>query len=83
MTNRFNDAFCPGYPDGFKTTLITDAVFVSNDMMATIQAYLSNVGIKDEVDFADLGRYAEWRRYAWWKGAFMFTRNGLMPRKVF
>jgi len=47
--------------------------------MATIQAYLSHVGIKAEADFADPGRYADWRRYTGWKGALMFKRNGLMP----
>lgn len=68
-----------GYPNGFKTTLIADVVFVSNDMMATMQAYLSDVGIKAKVDFADPGRYADWRRRTGWKGALMFMRNGLMP----
>ena len=68
-----------GFPNGFKTTLIADVVFSSRDMMATIQAYLSNVGIKAEVDFADPGRYAEWRRRSGWKGGLMFMRTGLMP----
>ena len=54
-------------------------VFVSRDMMATLQAYLSDVGIKAEVDFADPGRYADWRRHTGWKDALMFMRNGLMP----
>ncbi len=68
-----------GYPKGFKTTLIADVVFVSNDMMATLQAFLADVGIKAEVDFADPGRYADWRRNTGWKDALMFMRNGLMP----
>jgi hypothetical protein len=47
--------------------------------MATIQAFLSNVGIKAEVDFADPGGYADWRRKTGWKGDLMSMRNGIMP----
>jgi hypothetical protein len=54
-------------------------VFVSRDMMATIHAYLSDVGIKAEVDFAGPVRFAYRRRKTGWKGALMFMRDGLMP----
>ena len=67
-----------GHPDGFKATVIADAAFVSRDIMAGIQAYLAAVGIDAKIDFADPGRYANWRRKTGWHG-LMFMRNGGFP----
>jgi len=68
-----------GYTNGFKTTIVADAEFVDRDMMAAIQAYLAAVSITTEIDFADPGRYADWRRKSGWTNALMFMRNGGFP----
>jgi peptide/nickel transport system substrate-binding protein len=68
-----------GYPKGFKTKIIADAEFVSRDMMSGIQAQLADVGIDAQIDYADPGRYADWRRKSGWKDALMFMRNAGFP----
>jgi ABC-type transport system substrate-binding protein len=68
-----------GYPNGFKTTIVADGEFVDRNMMAAIQAYLGAVGIQAAIDFADPGRYADWRRVTGWSDALMFMRNGGFP----
>jgi peptide/nickel transport system substrate-binding protein len=68
-----------GYPNGFKTKIVADAEFVDRNMMAAIQGYLGAVNINAEVDFADAGRYADWRRKTGWSDSLMFMRNGGFP----
>ncbi|HJX12603.1 MAG TPA: ABC transporter substrate-binding protein [Dehalococcoidales bacterium] len=68
-----------GYPDGLTTTIIADAEFVSRDMMSAIQAYLADVNITAKIDYADPGRYADWRRKSGWENSLMFMRNGGFP----
>jgi peptide/nickel transport system substrate-binding protein len=68
-----------GYPKGFKTKIIADAEFVSRDMMSAVQAQLADVGIDAQIDYADPGRYADWRRKSGWKDALMFMRNAGFP----
>jgi peptide/nickel transport system substrate-binding protein len=68
-----------GLPNGFKTTIVADGEFVDRNMMAAIQGYLGAVSINVTIDFADPGRYADWRRVTGWKDALMFMRNGGLP----
>jgi peptide/nickel transport system substrate-binding protein len=44
-----------GYPNGFKTKIMTTATGV--DAVTAIKAYLAEVGIDATIDIADLGRY--------------------------
>ena len=44
-----------GYPNGFETKIL--ALEFSRDEVIAVQSYLAAVGIKAEVDLADLGRY--------------------------
>jgi peptide/nickel transport system substrate-binding protein len=47
-----------GYPDGFDTTIIyNSADAVQGSMMAIIQGYLADVGIKAKLDAADAARF--------------------------
>ncbi len=44
-----------GYPNGFETKLI--ALGISQDTATAVQSYLAQVGIKVNIDIADMGRY--------------------------
>ncbi|WP_180994155.1 ABC transporter substrate-binding protein [Bacillus sp. Marseille-P3661] len=43
-----------GYPDGFKTTLYTDASYM--DVMTAVQGFLSQIGIEANIDLAEPSR---------------------------
>ena len=46
-----------GYPNGFKTTIMTMDRFGGRNAATAIKAYLEAVGIEVQVDIADMGRY--------------------------
>ncbi|HHX74285.1 MAG TPA: hypothetical protein GX699_05205, partial [Firmicutes bacterium] len=46
-----------GYPDGFETTILCSDNKILRDPATALQGYLNDVGIKANVDIADMGRY--------------------------
>ena len=63
-----------GYPDGFATKIFVMPALVDRDAMVAVQQFLSEVGIKAELEFPDGGRYTEYR----WKG----WQNSLLAQAV-
>jgi peptide/nickel transport system substrate-binding protein len=70
-----------GFPQGFSTTLICSTQYSDRDYMASVQNYLSTVGIKAQLDFADPGRWSDWRRKSGWTG-LLFMHGGWGPNVV-
>jgi peptide/nickel transport system substrate-binding protein len=66
-----------GYPNGFKTKMIPHFV-IDRDVMVSIQAYLAKVGITVDLEFADQGKYNDYRRKGWNNG-FMCQPFGMYP----
>jgi ABC-type transport system substrate-binding protein len=56
-----------GYPNGFKTSLIALSVGTNQDMVLAEQAYLAQVGIQADVQFADAGK---WNSYTGPQGTY-------------
>lgn len=63
-----------GYPNGFEIKLMVMPALVDRDSMVAVQRFLSEVGIKAELEFPDGGKYTEYR----WKG----WQNGLLAQAV-
>jgi peptide/nickel transport system substrate-binding protein len=61
-----------GYPDGFKSTIISAAMGLSRDMVVAIQASLAEVGIDCNLEFPQSGAYTKLSREGW-KNALLFT----------
>ena len=61
-----------GYPDGFAIKIFVMPALVDRDAMVAVQRFLSEVGIKAELEFPDGGKYNEYR----WKG----WENGLLAQ---
>jgi ABC-type transport system substrate-binding protein len=58
-----------GYPNGFKTTLITSST-LDRDGATAIQAYLAAIGIQAAIDFVEAARLASVLTGTW---------NGILP----
>jgi peptide/nickel transport system substrate-binding protein len=56
-----------GYANGFKTRIIPHFA-VDRDIMVSIQGYLAKVGITVDIEYADQGKYTEYRRKGWKNG---------------
>ena len=54
-----------GYPNGFKTKIITAAIPFFSDPVVAIQAYLEKVGIVAEVEVANPGKHTATLRGGW------------------
>ncbi len=59
-----------GYPNGFKTTLITSTTF-NKDALVAIQADLKKVGIDATIDVADSGRFTSVNQNGWRNAIFI------------
>jgi peptide/nickel transport system substrate-binding protein len=68
-----------GYPNGFKTTIICVTQYSDKDMMAMIKNYLAQIGIDATLDYADPGRWTEYRYTSGWKDSLLFGANGGWP----
>lgn len=65
-----------GYPDGFKTTLLTSVRYASTDVSTAIQSYLAEVGIDAEIDLCEAGRYNQYIFHGWQKNALIVVSFG-------
>lgn len=54
-----------GYPNGFETKLIVQPGTPDRDAVVAIQRFLSEVGIKTELEFPVMGRYQEYQVKGW------------------
>jgi peptide/nickel transport system substrate-binding protein len=50
-----------GYPKGFETKLVPMSFGTDKDVWVAVQAYLTAVGIKTELDFVPYSKYTEYR----------------------
>jgi len=65
-----------GYPDGFKTTLLTSVRYASTDVSTAIQSYLAEVGIDAKIDLCEAGRYNQYIFHGWQKNALIVVSFG-------
>jgi ABC-type transport system substrate-binding protein len=67
-----------GYPDGFKTSIITMPTLDKNILLAA-QADLAEVGIQADLDIPEIGRWATYMgdHTSWPKGAALFQFAGI------
>jgi ABC-type transport system substrate-binding protein len=63
-----------GYPDGFKTTIISPSAF-NMDALQSIQSFLGKVGIDVKLDIVSFGKWVQ-HVYTGWKNALVFTTQG-------
>jgi ABC-type transport system substrate-binding protein len=54
-----------GYPNGFKTQILGNAVTTNKDAMVAVQSYLSKVGITVEINMMDNAMYNEAIQKGW------------------
>jgi ABC-type transport system substrate-binding protein len=66
-----------GYPNGFKTKIMTTST--GTDAVAGMKANLDAVGIQVDVDIADLGRYFGEVFGAGWKDDLVWAASGINP----
>jgi peptide/nickel transport system substrate-binding protein len=66
-----------GFPNGFKTKIMTTAT--GTDPVSGIKAYLDAVGIKVDIDIADMGRYFGEVFGAGWKADMVWSASGINP----
>ncbi|MBI4295763.1 MAG: hypothetical protein HY667_01455 [Chloroflexi bacterium] len=66
-----------GYPNGFKTTLLT--IFSVADTLTAAQGYLKAVGIDGTIDLADSGRYYSLTQGSGWKNGLVYRARRPVP----
>jgi peptide/nickel transport system substrate-binding protein len=76
-----------GYPDGFKTTIITDSSPEEIQVMTVVQEYLSKIGIEANIETVERGRYTQitgntqaWDGIVSWRGRADADVAMYMPR---
>jgi peptide/nickel transport system substrate-binding protein len=67
-----------GYKEGIKIKMYPQPWAVDRDVALAIQGYLAKVGITADVEFADQGKFVEYRRGGW-KNALLIHALGLRP----
>ena len=67
-----------GYGKGLKLKIYPQPWAVDRDVALGIQGYLSKVGITADVEFADQGKFVEYRRGGW-KNALLLHALGIRP----
>jgi ABC-type transport system substrate-binding protein len=69
-----------GYPTGFRTAIQVDVASTPDkDAILAIQAYLSQVGIRAEVNFLQFAGYNEYRTRGWKNGLLAGANIGQLP----
>jgi peptide/nickel transport system substrate-binding protein len=63
-----------GYPNGFKTTIITSSALPKEPLVA-IQDYLAAVGIQVTIDVQSAAKWADTRKTGWKNGLFYVTHG--------
>jgi len=66
-----------GYPNGFKTQIMTTSG--SQDAVTAIKAFLAEVNIDASIDIADMGRYFGEVFGTGWKADLVFSASGINP----
>ena len=69
-----------GYPGGFRTKIIA-TTGADKDMLAALQKYLSDVGIKVDLDICDAGRFNNYF-YKGWQNALLMYNITTEPNSI-
>ena len=69
-----------GYPNGFKTRIITNPSWLDRNMTVALQAQLAKVGIQAALEFPEIGKYTQYRfTPAGWGDGLMYQEFANWP----
>jgi peptide/nickel transport system substrate-binding protein len=61
-----------GYPNGFKTTIIAGPIFLNQDAVVSVQAYLAKIGIQCTLQFPAMSQWSDINTKPW-KNALLWV----------
>jgi ABC-type transport system substrate-binding protein len=67
-----------GYPNGFKTSLLAQNT-TNQDLLASLQSYLADVGITAEIELLDMGKFNDYY-YNGWQDGLLYWLTPSEPR---